>query len=91
MYLWVSYDQLSADQKAALPINVQVQVADFNQKLSAGVWSVPGCYPSIVVLHQNLSNHHDMLCSLHQNHKSSNMYDGLSNPHDLMIITLGSS
>lgn len=87
VYIWVAYDALSYEQKAALPTDIQVQVANWKQKLAVGIMHLPDHSEPIIVIGQNVSNSSDLKCSLHSNPPYRNPTDGLSAPQALILPT----
>ena len=92
-YIYVAYDELSPEQQASLPPNIQdqEQVMQYNERISLGMRRLPGYSDPIVILAQNSSDPNDIICSVHSNPPYRSARDGLSNPRAFMIPIQDSS
>ena len=84
-YIYVAYDELSPEQQASLPLDIQRQVMGYKERISIGMRTLPGYSDPIVVIVQNSSNPNDIQCSVHSNPPYRSPRDGLSNARSFMI------
>lgn len=84
-YIYVAYDELSPEQQASLPLDIQRQVMGYKQRISLGMRTLPGYSDPIVVIVQNSSNPTDIQCSVHSNPPYRSPRDGLSHARSFMI------
>ena len=85
VYSYVAYDELSPEQQASLPLDIQRQVMGYKQRISLGMRTLPGYSDPIVVIVQNSSNPTDIQCSVHSNPPYRSPRDGLSHARSFMI------
>ena len=90
-YIYVAYDELSPEQQASLPPDIQRKVMEYKERIRMGMRTLPGYSNPIVVIVQNSSNPNDIQCSVHSNPPYSSPRDGLSNARSFRIPRQDSS
>ena len=84
-YIYVAYDELSLEQQASLPPDIQRKVMEYKERIHRGMRTLPEYSDPIVILAQNSSNPTDIQCSVHSNPPYRSPRDGLSNARSFMI------